>query len=220
MCRRSRIPTATRSASTWRGIDDRRSLPAPIPIRSSPATRRWSSSTCSATSSRRAASATASATTSRGCEAIVPTDGAADLAVPRAPAGRSSTPARRTSPTCPTARRARSARGNPTLHIGETGAMGRLLIAGEPGNQIVADLRPIDGEIVIDKPGKGMFWATGLHEMLQDLGHHPPRLRRRHHRGLRPDLDARGQRPRLRVPADRGRDRELLRRSSRRRRSR
>ena len=61
-------------------------------------------------------------------------------------------------------------RGNPTLHIGETGAMGRLLVAGEPGNQIVAALAPIDGEIVIDKPGKGMFWATGIHERLQELG--------------------------------------------------
>ena len=58
-------------------------------------------------------------------------------------------------------------RGNPALHIGETGAMGRLLVAGEPGNQIVDDLKPIEGEIVIDKPGKGMFWATGLHERLQ-----------------------------------------------------
>ena len=58
-------------------------------------------------------------------------------------------------------------RGNPTLHIGETGAMGRLLVAGEPGNQIVDDLKPIEGEIVINKPGKGMFWATGLHERLQ-----------------------------------------------------
>jgi nicotinamidase-related amidase len=61
-------------------------------------------------------------------------------------------------------------RGNPTLHIGEVGAMGRLLVRGEPGNQIVPDLAPIDGEIVIDKPGKGMFWATGLHETLQGLG--------------------------------------------------
>jgi biuret amidohydrolase len=61
-------------------------------------------------------------------------------------------------------------RGNPSLHIGETGAMGRLLVAGEPGNQIVDALAPIDGEIVIDKPGKGMFWATGIHEQLQDLG--------------------------------------------------
>ena len=58
-------------------------------------------------------------------------------------------------------------RGNPALHIGEAGAMGRLLVAGEPGNQIVDDLKPIEGEIVIDKPGKGMFWATGLHERLQ-----------------------------------------------------
>jgi nicotinamidase-related amidase len=61
-------------------------------------------------------------------------------------------------------------RGNPTLHIGETGAMGRLLVRGEPGNQIVADLAPADGEIVIDKPGKGMFWATGIHETLQARG--------------------------------------------------
>lgn len=61
-------------------------------------------------------------------------------------------------------------RGNPSLHIGETGAMGRLLVAGEPGNQIVDALAPIAGEIVIDKPGKGMFWATGLHERLESLG--------------------------------------------------
>ena len=61
-------------------------------------------------------------------------------------------------------------RGNPTLQIGEAGAMGRLLVRGEPGNQIVEALAPIDGEIVIDKPGKGMFWATGLHERLQGLG--------------------------------------------------
>jgi nicotinamidase-related amidase len=61
-------------------------------------------------------------------------------------------------------------RGNPTVHIGEVGAMGRLLVRGEPGNQIVDDLAPIAGEIVIDKPGKGMFWATGIHETLQDMG--------------------------------------------------
>ena len=61
-------------------------------------------------------------------------------------------------------------RGNASLRIGEAGAMGRLLVRGEPGNQIVPDLSPIDGEIVIDKPGKGMFWATGLHEILQGRG--------------------------------------------------
>jgi nicotinamidase-related amidase len=61
-------------------------------------------------------------------------------------------------------------RGNPSLHIGEAGAMGRLLVAGEPGNAIVDALAPVEDEIVVDKPGKGMFWATGLHEGLQRLG--------------------------------------------------
>lgn len=65
---------------------------------------------------------------------------------------------------------AKIARGKPGLRIGEMGAMGRILIAGEPGNQIVDALAPIGGEIVIDKPGKGMFWATGIHERLQDMG--------------------------------------------------
>ncbi len=50
------------------------------------------------------------------------------------------------------------------------GAMGRILVAGEPGNQILPELAPVDGEIVIDKPGKGMFWATGLHETLPARG--------------------------------------------------
>ena len=84
-------------------------------------------------------------------------------------------------------------RGNPSLHIGESGAMGRLLVAGEPGNQIVDALAPLEDEIVIDKPGKGMFWATGLHEGLQAPRYHASGLCRRHHRSVRPDLDARGQ---------------------------
>ncbi|SDP93965.1 Nicotinamidase-related amidase [Rhodoferax sp. OV413] len=61
-------------------------------------------------------------------------------------------------------------RGNPALRIGDVGNMGRILIAGEPGNQIIDALAPVDGEIVIDKPGKGAFYATGLHEMLQEHG--------------------------------------------------
>ncbi len=61
-------------------------------------------------------------------------------------------------------------RGNPSLHIGESGAMGRLLVRCEPGNQIVDTLAPLGGEIVVDKPGQGMFWATGLHELLQSMG--------------------------------------------------
>lgn len=61
-------------------------------------------------------------------------------------------------------------RGSASVRIGEEGPMGRLLVTGEPGNQIVPELAAQDGEIVIDKPGKGMFWATGLHERLQGLG--------------------------------------------------
>ena len=68
---------------------------------------------------------------------------------------------------CPPAKRLR---GAPTLRIGDVGPMGRVLVAGEPGNQIVPEVAPIDGEIVIDKPGKGAFHDTGLHETLQDFG--------------------------------------------------
>ena len=68
---------------------------------------------------------------------------------------------------CPPAKRLR---GTPTLRIGDTGPMGRVLVRGEPGNQIVPELAPVDGEIVIDKPGKGAFHDTGLHETLQDFG--------------------------------------------------
>ena len=68
---------------------------------------------------------------------------------------------------CPPAKRLR---GTPTLRIGDTGPMGRVLVRGEPGNEIVPELAPVDGEIVIDKPGKGAFHDTGLHETLQDFG--------------------------------------------------
>ena len=68
---------------------------------------------------------------------------------------------------CPPAKRLR---GNPQLRIGDAGPMGRILVAGEPGNPIIAALAPVDSEIVVDKPGKGMFYATGLHETLQARG--------------------------------------------------
>lgn len=61
-------------------------------------------------------------------------------------------------------------RGRGPQKIGDQGPMGRLLVAGEPGNQIVPQLAPMPGEIEIDKPGKGMFWATGIHEKLQEKG--------------------------------------------------
>ena len=65
---------------------------------------------------------------------------------------------------CPPAKRNR---GNPTLRIGDVGPMGRILVAGEPGNQIIAELMPLAGEIEIDKPGKGAFYATSLHAQLE-----------------------------------------------------
>lgn len=68
---------------------------------------------------------------------------------------------------CPPAKRNR---GNPSLRIGDVGPMGRILVMGEPGNQIIEVLAPVEGEIVVDKPGKGAFYATGLHEMLKRRG--------------------------------------------------
>lgn len=68
---------------------------------------------------------------------------------------------------CPPAKRLR---GAPSLRIGDAGAMGRILIAGEPGADIVPDLAPAPGEIVIDKPGKGAFYKTGLDDILRTRG--------------------------------------------------
>ncbi|HKQ64918.1 MAG TPA: isochorismatase family cysteine hydrolase [Methylomirabilota bacterium] len=65
---------------------------------------------------------------------------------------------------CPPAKRAR---GRLTLGIGDKGPMGRILVDGEPGNDIVPALAPTPGETVIVKPGKGAFYATKLDEMLR-----------------------------------------------------
>ncbi len=65
---------------------------------------------------------------------------------------------------------AKLGRGAPGLRIGDPGPMGRILVRGEPGADIVASLAPRPGETVIDKPGKGAFYATKLQDTLQAAG--------------------------------------------------
>src|SRR5579883_612543 len=61
-------------------------------------------------------------------------------------------------------------RGKPGMRIGDNGPMGRILIRGEPGAEIIAELAPAKGEVTIDKPGKGMFCATPVHDVLRERG--------------------------------------------------
>jgi nicotinamidase-related amidase len=54
--------------------------------------------------------------------------------------------------------------------IGQQGAFGRILIRGEYGHDIIDELQPVEGEAVVDKPGKGAFYATELQDLLEKDG--------------------------------------------------
>jgi nicotinamidase-related amidase len=61
-------------------------------------------------------------------------------------------------------------RGEPSLRIGDPGPKGRILIRGEYGHDIIDELKPIAGEPVVDKPGKGSFHGTDFGKLLSDNG--------------------------------------------------
>jgi nicotinamidase-related amidase len=62
------------------------------------------------------------------------------------------------------------ARGHLATPIGSEGPNGRILVRGEEGHGIIDELAPIEGEVILDKPGKGAFYATDLELLLRNAG--------------------------------------------------
>ncbi|TFB00754.1 Allophanate hydrolase [Trichoderma ghanense] len=67
-------------------------------------------------------------------------------------------------------RRINGSNGGQSMGIGDEGPMGKLLVRGEKGHDIIHELRPCAGGLIVDKPGKGSFWGTGLQRLLLARG--------------------------------------------------